>query len=320
MGLPYFVLAFLFAILLKLLGLSVIGKVDLVMWTKNGAKTLPAVLKRINEVIPSERVNKRVIVDDQSTDNTSEIALAYGWTVVFNEGKGISDGANTALKQVETEYFVSFEQDLLLARDWWLKIPSCLEYPQVGAASGMRFADKPRGVRKLQQYVARKYRGEATLASWLRTRQKAAFTLGSTLDNTIYRTSVIRGVGGFPKVKVNAGVDTTLAYRLNQAGYGWVVDYNVQSIHLRSGLRHELSHQYWYGTQVHEIWCRIQLETNQPPPISRFGIFYRFVISPFTGLFVAYKTREPTIVYIHPLVRFYYLRGYLEAGKFVSSL
>lgn len=297
-----------------------ITKVDLVMWTKNGAKTLPAVLERINTIIPAKYVNKRLIVDDQSTDKTREIAASHGWTVIFNEGKGISDGANTALKNVETEFFISFEQDLLLSKNWWNKIPFYLEHSSVGAASGMRFADKPRGVKKLQQYVARKYRGEATLSSWLRTRQKAAFTLGSTLDNTIYKTSVIRDIGGFPKIKVNAGVDTTLAYRLNQAGYGWIVDYNVQSVHLRSSLKHELNHQYWYGTQVHEIWRRIEVETHQPPPITKFGIIYRFIIAPFTGLFVAYKTREATVAVIHPLVRFYYMKGYLEAGKFASKL
>lgn len=297
-----------------------IGKVDLVMWTKNGAKTLPTVLKRINTVIPPECVNKRLIVDDQSTDNTREIAAAHGWTVILNQGKGISDGANTALKNVETEFFVSFEQDLYLSKDWWSKIPAYLEHASVGAASGMRFADKPRGVRALQRYVARKYRGEAALSSWLKGRQKAAFTLGSTLDNTIYKTSVIRKIGGFPIIKVNAGVDTTLAYRLNQAGYGWIVDYNVQSVHLRSSLKHELSHQYWYGTQVHEIWRRIEQETHQPPPITKWGIIYRFIISPFTGVFVAYKTREATVAVIHPLVRFYYLKGYLEAGKFASKL
>jgi hypothetical protein len=31
---------------------------------------------------------------------------------------------------------------------------------------------------------------------------------------------------------------------------------------------------------------------------------------------VALKTKEPTITYIHPLVRFYYMKGLLEASKF----
>lgn len=292
-----------------------IGKVDLVMWTKNGAETLPLVLKRIGEVIPKEFVHKRVIVDDRSTDNTREIARSYGWAIVFNEGSGISDGANTALKYVTSDYFISFEQDLLLARDWWNKIPEYLKDPKVAAASGMRFADKPRGVGKLQQYVAKKYRGEAELASWLRSRQMAAFTLGKTLDNTIYKTKVINKLAGFPEMRVNAGVDAVLAYKVQQADYNWVVDYNVQSIHLRQGLKQELHHQYWYATQLCEIWRKIETETNKPPPITKMGIVFRFCVSPFTGLFVALTTREPTITYIHPLIRFYYLKGLLEASR-----
>ena len=290
-------------------------KTDLVMWTKNGAATLPIVLKRINEVIPEESVSNRLIADDHSTDNTREIAKSFGWDVVFNEGTGISDGANTVLKRVTTNWFVSFEQDLLLTHDWWAKVTPMLEKSKVAAASGMRFADKPPGVRCLQQYVAKKYRGEAFLSSWLRPRQMAAFTLGKTLDNTIYKTKVIRDIGGFPKIKVNAGVDTTLAYRIQEAGYHWIVDYKVQSVHIRQGLKHELSHQYWYATQLYEIWSRIEKETNKPPPITRSSIMSRFFTSPFTGLFVAIKTRESSIAYIHPMIRFYYLKGFLESGK-----
>ena len=55
-----------------------INRVDLVMWTKNGAETLPLVLKRISEVIPNKFINKRIIVDDGSTDNISEIARDFG--------------------------------------------------------------------------------------------------------------------------------------------------------------------------------------------------------------------------------------------------
>ena len=214
-----------------------------------------------------------------------------------------------------SEFFISFEQDLLLARDWWDKIPPLLDNSKVAAASGMRFADKPRGVRKLQQYVAKKYRGEASLASWLRSRHMAAFTLGKTLDNTIYRTKIIKALGGFPRMRVNAGVETILAYKIDQAGYHWIVDYNVQSLHLRKGLKQELNHQCWYGTQLYEIWRKIGTETNKRPPVTKFGVIYRFFTSPFTGLFVAFKTKEPTVTYIHPLIRFYYMKGLLQASR-----
>lgn len=291
-----------------------VAKVDLVMWTKNGAETLPSVLQRIGKVIPEDSVNMKLIVDDRSTDDTRGIAESHGWTVVLNEGKGISDGANTALRRVESDLFVSFEQDLLLAHDWWRTVPRYLDDSRVSVASGMRFASQPRGVQRMQQYVAKKYRGEAALASWLRGREMAAFTLGKTLDNTIYRTAAVRAVGGFPKLRSSAGVDTTLAYLLSEQGYRWVVDYDVQSVHLRKSLQQELSHQYWYAKQLGEMWRQIETRTRaRRPPVTEFDVFYRFAISPFTGVFMAYKTREASVAYIHPLIRLYYLRGLLSS-------
>jgi len=285
------------------------------MWTKNGAQTLPKVLKRINEVIPEAFVHKKILVDDESTDETRQIGTSFGWTVIPNEGHGISDGANTALKAVTSDFFISFEQDLLLAPHWWQKIPPLLEDPGVAAASGMRFADRPIGVKKMQMYVGKKYRGEANLSPWLKSRDMSAFTLGKTLDNTIYQTKIIRAIGGFPKLRINAGVDTTLAYKIDHFGSKWIVDYNMQSIHLRKGLRQELNHQYWYGTQLHEIWRKIGNETKKPPPVTKFGVIRRFCLSPFTGLFMALETKEPSILYIHPLIRFYYMKGLLQTSK-----
>jgi glycosyltransferase involved in cell wall biosynthesis len=292
-----------------------LAKVDLVMWTKDGAETLPSVLERISEVVPEESVNMKLIVDDGSKDNTRSIAESFDWAVVPNDGTGISDGANTALRHVESNWFVSFEQDLLLAHDWWRRIPRHLEDSNVAVASGMRFASKPRGVRRMQQYVAKKYRGEAALASWLRGREMASFTLGKTLDNTIYKTATVRSVGGFTKLRSSAGVDTSLAYLLAEKGFFWFVDYDVRSVHLRKSLRQELRHQYWYAKQLNEMWMLIEKNTSaHRPPVTKFDVVYRFAISPFTGVFMAYKTREPSVAYIHPLIRLYYLLGYLSSN------
>jgi len=286
------------------------------MWTFNGAHTLPTVLNRINRVIPAETVGKRIISDDHSNDETRRIAESHGWTVVLNEGKGISDNANTALRSVESEFFVSFEQDLLLASDWWSKVPNALLDPLVGAASGMRFADRPCGIHALQLYVAKKYRGQAQLDSWLRGREMAAFTLGKTLDNTIFRTKAVREVGGFPKLASSSGVDTVLAYEIDAAGYRWRVDYDVQSVHLRKDLRQELNHQFWYAKQLPEMWRAIgKVTSKKPPPVTRAAVISRFAMSPGTGLFMAYQTREPSLAYIHPLIRLYYLRGYLSSSS-----
>lgn len=84
---------------------------------KNGEKFLPKVLKRIEEVIPSEFIGKRIIVDDHSEDNTVKVAECFGWKVYKNHGKGLKDAIATALSYVVTDFFISIEHDIILARE-----------------------------------------------------------------------------------------------------------------------------------------------------------------------------------------------------------
>jgi glycosyltransferase involved in cell wall biosynthesis len=88
------------------------------MWAKNGERFLPLVLSRISQVIPDENVNQKIFVDDHSTDRSREIASEFNWIVYPNLKGGIPNGANEALRHVTSEFFVSIEQDIILAKDW----------------------------------------------------------------------------------------------------------------------------------------------------------------------------------------------------------
>jgi glycosyltransferase involved in cell wall biosynthesis len=285
-------------------------KFDLVMWAKNGEEFLSEVLKRIDTVIPYECVSQKILVDDHSVDRTVKIARDFNWTVYENPSTGISAGANEALRHVKMPFFISFEQDLLLAKDWWGKIPVYLEDSNVAIASGARLPDKPVGLRKLHYYLVKKGQGEVFILH--KNAQARPYMFGKTLDNTAYKTGVIRALGGFPQVSRNAGVDVLLSYRISEAGFRWMVNYNVLSTHLRHGLRNELRHEEWHGYTLSEISRKIKLEMGKQPSITKQSTLFRFLFSPAMGLLIALTMNEPSIVYIYPLVRLYYVKGLLK--------
>ncbi|MCW3999781.1 MAG: glycosyltransferase [Candidatus Bathyarchaeota archaeon] len=284
------------------------------MWTKNGSLTLPLVLERIGKVIPASSVGMRLIVDDMSSDNTRAIGEAYGWDVITNKGKGISDGANTALEYVSADFFISFEQDLLLSPVWWKKIPLSFQNSKVAVASGIRFPNKPVGLMRFEKYYSSVYHSPQ-FASKFVNKKTSVPTLGKNLDNTMYDTDLLKAIGGFPKMSVNAGVDTVLAFKIAKAGFEWRVDHSVASIHLRTGLRDELKHQYSYGSQLAGAWKMITKETGLKPSISRSSVARHILVSPAISLFVAFKTRDPTITYIHPAIWLYQLKGLIQSAN-----
>jgi len=229
------------------------------------------------------------LVDDHSTDNTVKIAKQFNWSVYTNPSTGIPSGANEALRHVKTKLFISLEQDLLLAEDWWSKIPRHLLNEKVAVASGIRLANKPRAVRKLEEYKMERYSKENFLYP--------------TLDNTMYKTEPIQKLGGFPRLYTSGGLDIVLAKRLYSKGYTWKVDYTVKSTHLRDGLGEELMHEYWYGA------CKRKID----PGVLNAWEALRLLFSPIRGLDIAIKKRAPQIVYIYPLLRFYHLKGILRS-------
>jgi glycosyltransferase involved in cell wall biosynthesis len=277
-------------------------KIDIVCWAKNGGNYLPKVLDRVNKVIPVESVNQKILVDDKSTDNTVKIAKTFGWKVISNEGKGVSDGANTALKNVQTEYFLSIEQDVVLSYAFWPKTLSSLT-TNPAVISGVRF-DINKSIRCIDEFSFDRYQLLGNKAG------VDGYLYGRTIDNTLYNTKVIKAIGGFPKLDGGAGVDTILSIRLANAGFKWIVNYDAISEHLRRSLIDTLKHYIWYGRNFPELERYIGRRQ-----VNVYRQVYRFVASPARGVDIAVKKKRWQVMFVYPMVRFCILVGIFQGLK-----
>lgn len=261
-------------------------KVDLCMWAKDGARYLPHVLRRIDEVIPAPNVNKRIFVDDSSRDATAQIAREFGWKVYENVEGFVSGGAREALKHVESEFFVSVEQDVLLARDWWKKIPKYMYDPKVVVAQGIRMPTHPT-LRCLAEYGNRRH-------------------MGFSLDNNIFRTGLLRKLGGFPN-KCPIYVDAELLDIINETKYyKWVVDESVVSYHIRESILQTAREGY-----KHTMLAK----RERFPGVSFFKVLRSAATSPARGLCIALKKRHPKVFLVYPFLRFTTLKAFIHRPR-----
>ena len=264
------------------------------MWTKNGEALLPAVLKQIDRVIPHEHVCHRILVDDHSIDRTVEIARDFNWSVYANPNGGIPSGANEALRHVDRDFFISIEQDIILSRNWWDSIPRYMDDPTVACAQGIRVPTRP-VLRLLDEWQYGAPEKRKSLVS---------------MDNNIFRTSVVRSLGGFPRV-CPVCTDTVLMQRIQlETPYKWVIDPSVVSLHVRNDLEALVEHQY----KLSYMCARTQYCAK--PGKQSVALLSRILLtSPFRALQIAFKRNCPDVVWVYPLVRLYQLSIELNYRK-----
>ncbi len=267
---------------------TVDNKVDIVMWAKNGATLLPNVLKRIDHVIPSESVCHKILIDDHSTDQTADIAKDFNWNVYVNPKGGIPSGANEALKHVDRDFFVSIEQDIILSEKWWDTIPKYMDNPQIGCAQGIRVPTRPvlRVLEERQQGPPEK-RDYKSLVS---------------MDNNIFRTKVIKSMGGFPRI-CPVCTDTVLMRRMQaETRYKWIIDPSVVSLHVRNDPATLVEHDYKLN-----YMCARTKYCSPPKPVHVTSMLRILLTSPLRAVQIAFKEKCPDVVWVYPLVRLYQL-------------
>ena len=103
----------------------------------NGEKRLPATLKNLFDHIPFG--TEVIVVDDGSTDSTSEIASEYGAIVVRHEkNAGYGQARQSAVEACETDILAFVDDECLISPEWFLTLQKDWQemYTNIAALAG----------------------------------------------------------------------------------------------------------------------------------------------------------------------------------------
>ena len=268
-------------------------KVDVVMWAKNGSRTLPLVLGRIEKAIPKKCVVNKIFVDDKSVDNSVEIAKRFGWEVYENKEGFVRGGVKEVLKHVTAPFFVSVEQDVVLAENWWKRISRYMHDPRVAVAQGIRINyPGSKALNSLEKYILDRF-------PEFHPKSRAS------LDNNIFRTDVIRKIGIPEKYPIY--VDAALYEEVLESRYKWIVDKSVISCHLWKGSLSLLLHR-----RKHMSLRKLKHPLDETTLLTLLKIL---MFSPLRASQIMIKKRCPAVAFVYPFMRLMAIEMYFERKK-----
>ena len=180
----------------------------------NEASTIADTLRSLGtQTLPPEEV---IVIDDCSTDNTSEIARSLGVTVVRPPtNTGSKAGAqNYALDMVRTEFTMAIDADTTLAPDAIAKLLPSLDDPSVSAACGFVLPRHVRTVWERGRYIEYLF----AFSFYKPIQDYFRRPLISSGCFSVYRTEALRANGGWSTRTMAEDMDLTWSFY--QAGHG----------------------------------------------------------------------------------------------------
>jgi mycofactocin system glycosyltransferase len=247
----------------------------------------PADLKRCLDALlkldyPANKL-EIIVVDDASTDKTSEVAARYPVRLLRNEKQlGPAGSRNRAVAAASHDLIACVDSDCVVTQDWLRQIVGVFEDAQVVAVGGATHAYQTESL--LQRY-------ENVCSSLFMGQRPAEVRLQSTLSylptcNLAFRRSVFLAADGFDP-NLRFGEDVDFCWRLLKAG--WRIRYHPAA---------QLSHAYrndWRGF----LKTRVDYASSEAALVARHPDKRRTLFLPlwallsWLGVLVALGWRKP---------------------------
>ncbi len=297
-------------------------EISVIIPTYNSLNLLRRTLVCLEKQAPNPHFFQTLVVDDGSTDGTSEFLRSYRGdltldTVIFQENRGRAATRNAGVRRAESELLLFMDGDMEFDSNLVAEHLSKHSDEKDLVVLGRVIYDRSLPYRSWQRY--------------LETRGANKLPLGSPLPGRYFLSghvsmprSIFDAVGGFDEsFRAHGGEDLDLGMKIVSHG-GWIIyapELEMRHLHIRK-LRDVLSMSRRYGRESVPLLIDkhpeliTQLKLDWLDKSKRFGLFRRFLLSQpvycvalAAGL-ILNRLRAPAILYDYLLFRNYY-RGYV---------
>ena len=232
-----------------------IGKVDVVVLTKNSQEQLERCL---NAVYRNTPINRLIVVDGYSKDRTLEIVRKFDkkhHNVLLIQDKGWRGKARQiGIEKVETEWFMFVDSDAELCNNWFEKAKAFIT-PEVGAVWGIEVWSVIKNPRILRLFL------QITMSIFQ--------TRGGTHD-LLVRRDVVKDIKIPPDL--HSFEDAFIKEWINKKGYRVIATYNPYCIHYRPSVVWSIKS----GINIAQSEIRCGLFRKYPKLLLSYGFYIAY--------------------------------------------
>jgi len=249
-------------------------KCSVIVPAYNALNTIGSCLKALTKQSIEKEAYEVIVVDDGSTDRTSEIVRQFQIKYFWQPNQGPATARNKGAQEAKGEIILFTDADCVPENNWIEEMVKPFNDPKVMAVKG--------AYKTNQKSLTARFAQIEFEERFEMLRKAESIDMVDTYSAG-YRKSIFLSLGGFdPSFRVANNEDTELSYKMSQAGYKMVFNPDAIVYHLKhpDSINKYARLKFWRGywrMVVYKRYPNKMLKDSYTPQTLKIQILFLFL-------------------------------------------